>query len=408
MPRFVAFLIFACWIASVSGIAAAQPVAPPPCKRGEAEAVVAAGGVPTFVNCSLEEIDDLVNPIRQRFRVFFEPDNETSGVKQGIISRQVQQDGQVTYFVATGAGYPPEEVQRPRFSISAPASVKEGDQLTLTIRREGSDGRPHRVRVTYDHPELVDAKEASIDFSTDRTEEIIPVDTATGQPGDGDRSIMITLETGEDAVVAEPGSATVTILDTPPTNYLIERPQNVNRGDPMEFVVRRTGPPSESAVEYQLSQPSGIGDTQWLPLTFDEQGMATVPLSSEAYLPCGNPPLLKVRASQNGIIQAAASFSSLWPPACEVEPPENGIPDWWPIPAGILGTVAVAYLISKIWPPPVPPALYPTWEVEAAPAAGPFNAPRIPGWPRFSAQVDLEWGGASVPEPLPIAETNDG
>jgi hypothetical protein len=34
--------------------------------------------------------------------------------------------------------------------------------------------------------------------------------------------------------------------------------------------------------------------------------------------------------------------------------------------------------------------------------------PTIPGWPSFSARTAIEWGGASLPDPLPQAEEENG
>ena len=81
---------------------------------------------------------------------------------------------------------------------------------------------------------------------------------------------------------------------------------------------------------------------------------------------------------------------------------------WWPIPALILGLTVIAYGIRKLLPPAPPPALYPSWEVESGGASIDGKLPAIPGWPSFSARTTIEWGGASLPEPLPTAETDNG
>ena len=81
---------------------------------------------------------------------------------------------------------------------------------------------------------------------------------------------------------------------------------------------------------------------------------------------------------------------------------------WWPIPALLLGLSVIAYGIRKLWTPPAPPALYPSWEVESGGASIDGKLPAIPGWPSFSARTTIEWGGASLPEPLPTAETDNG
>lgn len=81
---------------------------------------------------------------------------------------------------------------------------------------------------------------------------------------------------------------------------------------------------------------------------------------------------------------------------------------WWPVPAVILGLGAVAYGIRKLWPPALPPVLYSSWEMDGGAPAAEVELPQIPGWPRFSTRTALDWGGASLPDPLPLAENKDG
>lgn len=81
---------------------------------------------------------------------------------------------------------------------------------------------------------------------------------------------------------------------------------------------------------------------------------------------------------------------------------------WWPIPVVILGLAAIAYGVRKLWPPGPPLALYPTWAVDPGAASVDGDLPTMPGWPRFSTRTTLEWGGASLPDPLPTAEKYDG
>ena len=101
--------------------------------------------------------------------------------------------------------------------------------------------------------------------------------------------------------------------------------------------------------------------------------------------------------------------------AAIARPPEPGLLDrlnqaapWWPIAAAILGLAAATYVVRKIWSPTPPPVLYPTWSIEADQPSIETSVPTIPGWPSFSSQTELEWGGASIPEPLPMAEEENG
>jgi hypothetical protein len=95
------------------------------------------------------------------------------------------------------------------------------------------------------------------------------------------------------------------------------------------------------------------------------------------------------------------------PPPTWFERLQAAIP-WWPIPAVLLGLGAIAYGIRKTWTPASAPALYPTWDIESGMTAIDGELPAIPGWPSFSARTAIEWGGASLPEPLPLAEEENG
>ena len=77
------------------------------------------------------------------------------------------------------------------------------------------------------------------------------------------------------------------------------------------------------------------------------------------------------------------------------------------IPVAIAAIGAVTWIIKKLIPP-TPPALYPSWELEMAQPLDDISVPTIPDWPSFAARTSVEWGGASLPEPLPIVEKNHG
>jgi hypothetical protein len=482
MPRITAFLVFFCWIASVSGIASAQSVDVPRCDPKQVLAILHNGGqFPDVRGCRLVDIAKAAE--RFDYRVRPEADKTVSGIERGIITESRLSDGIVFVRVSTGAGYPPPappapatqlcpdgsqipatetcpdpappppEVvvppipaaipappppnpppppanhdpapdplppadsdcyqyqmamfRPPRFTISAPADVREGNRLTLTIRRDAKECRPHKIGLTYDHGELLTQPPTSIDFpaSADpNADQDVIVTAARGPVGDGDHFVTISLSTGNDAAVGDPGSVTVRILDTivePPTSYTVVPPENVGRGQSLTFRIERTGGTLASeTIEYEIRQgkdrifPDGLPH----PLKFAPgETSKTLTLLGQFYSVCDPAPTITLN---DGSGFAKASFSGSPPRSC------NPIP-WWLIAGGVLALGAIAYGIRKIFFPPVP-ILYPTWDVEPGLPLPALNAPRIPGWPRFSTETEVEWGGAEVPQPLPIAEKTDG
>jgi len=360
------------------------------------------------------------------------PDESVSGIERGIVTRIRLNDNRLaTLLVATGAGYPPkpepaaptpvppvpqpnappEEVHRPKFSIRAPAKVQEGEPLSFAVHREDSDGRPHRIALSGKPPELLQDALAAFDFSTDRTDEIITVNTARGHPGDGDHKLEISLATDENADLGDP--AIVLIVDTPAATYEVVPAQDAERGQPLSFEVAKTGPASASELDYEIQQgqtriwPDGLPH----PLRFAAgETSKRLDLPSDFYSLCGPPPTL-ILHSGSGQVAASATFSAPPPEYCAPHRPtlferlQNEAP-WWPIPIAVLALGAVAYGLKKIiWPSP--PALYSTWAIET-PVPATLHARGLPGWPRFSTRADVEWGGAIVPEPLPTAENKDG
>ncbi|WP_028969165.1 PASTA domain-containing protein [Sphingomonas sp. URHD0057] len=484
MPRIAAFLIFACWIASVSGIASTQPIDLPRCNPKQAEMVLHEGGFPDFSGCRWSDAAKVL--ARYDYRVREVVDESVTGVPQGLVTRQSQDDGVVTLSVSTGRGYPPALAMQlcpdgsripatetcpappimapvvapapvipaavqpapppppppavnhdptppadsdcyqyqmamfrpPRFTISAPAEVHEGDSLTLTIHRDAKECRPHKIGLSYDHAELLAEQPTSIEFpasAQQNAEQTVAIATAKGPAGDGDQSVTISLKTGKDAAVGDPGSVTVRILDAPPattpvstatttaTTYVIVVPVRAERGQSLTFRVDKTGPTSVSELDYDVRQGNEVISPDGLPhpLRFAAGEISkSLTLTADFYSVCSPPPTLTLHDGSGRDISATASFSVPSPDTCGPEVP------WLAIAAGLLGLGAIAFAIHTIFPPV--PKLYPSWDIEAGAPIPPASLPRIPGWPRFSTQVDLEWGGASVPEPLPIAETNDG
>ncbi len=301
----------------------------------------------------------------------------------------------------------------PHFSIAAPPQVREGDRLTVTVHSDRKECRAHKVGLVVDRAELLAAQPPTIEFLPQSTEQSVTIATAKGQPGDGDQSLTISLRTGHDAAVGEPGSVTVRIIDTPkpdetPT-YAISAPQNTPRGQVLTFEVRRSGSTGPARLEYAFRQGKDLISPDGLdhPLVFGTgETSKTLDLPGERYAKCGLAPTLVLRGPSGVETQASATFST---DRCTLLESLNEKAPWWPIPALVAAAVlgfGLWQLGKKIFSGP--PTFYPKWELKTEPAAGEFNPPRLPDWPRFATHVDLEWGGASMPEPLPIAEKTDG
>lgn len=406
MPRIAPLLICACWIASDPGSAAAQSVQLPKCDLDVVRSSLANRQVQPIVGCRVEDVKDILR--RYDFAIREHPDPTVIGVEAGTILSVKPGPSVLDLSVSTGAGFPPEVV-RPKFSILAPQKVQEGEPLTFTIRRSDSDGRAHPITLSAKPFELLKGALAPIDFSSDRTDYPVTIETAQGQPGDGDKTLEIALSTDESADVGE--AARITIVDTAPTTYAVSALQNAMRGEPVVFEVTRTGALTPALVEFDFMQggtrirPDGVPH----PLRFAAgEASKKLRLSADAYVRCGPPPRLILYDGPDQVEESASFSDSCAGPSPKtlLERLQEDFP-WWPIPAALLALGLTTYVLRKfIWPPA--PALYPSWGIEPGlQPVGP-GPPRLPGWPRFSTRVAIEWGGASVPEPLPIVETNDG
>jgi hypothetical protein len=440
MPRIAPILILALagWIASDTGSASAQ-VNLPKCDPRVNDRILRAGGFPDWAGCRYVEAARILG--NYDYQPKPQVDKSVVGIPRGFVIRQSRDGGLVILFVSTGAGYAPPvkptpeptptpdpapaptpqppQIPRPKFSIHAPPKVQEGEPLIFTVHREGSDERAHRITLSPNPRELLKRSPTPFDFGPDRTDEVVTVETAPGQPGDGDHTLQIGLASDESADVGDPQPATIQVIDTPATTYEIVAPVNVERGQALTFRVDRRGPSAPSELTYEIQQGPEIISPDGLPhpLRFAaEDTSKLLELKPDFYSVCGPPPTLILRDGAGREVAASASFSGPPPEACNPPPPtllewlqENA--PWWPIPAALLGLGAVAYVGRKIWRriwPGTVPVLYPTWGIEAGPTPPELDAPHIPGWPKFSTSVTVEWGGAIVPQPLPIAETKDG
>src|SRR4051794_859656 len=269
----------------------------------------------------------------------------------------------------------------PHFSIIAPTQVREGDPLTVTVHSDRKECRPHKIALAVDPAELLAGQPQPIDFPPQGTAKSVTIATAKGQPGDGDQSLTISLRTGNDAAVGDPGSVTVKILDTPKTietpptpTYSISASQNVARGQVLRFEVRKSGPTTPSRLEYAFRQGKDLISPDGLqhPLEFAEgEARKTLELRGDRYAKCGLAPTLMLRGPAGLEAQASATFSA---DRCTILESLNERAPWWPIPAA-----AVAALLGfGLWQMGKKlfnggsPTFYSKWDLKADLPAGEF------------------------------------
>ena len=313
MPRIAPILIlaFAGWIASGTGGASAQSVQLPKCDLDVVRGALANRQVQAIVGCRVEDVRGILQ--RYDFAIQEHQDPSVTGIEARTILSVKPGPSVVDVTVSTGAGYPPPVVPRPKFSIQAPAKVQEGELLIFTVHRQDSDSRPHQITLSAKPPELLKGALEPLFFSPDKTDEVVTVETAPGQPGDGDHPLEISLATDENADAGDPQP--VTIIDTPPTTYEIVPPQNAARGDTLVFQVVRTGPLLASRLEYDLLQAGTKIEPDGLPhpLTFGAgEDRKSLELRPDFYSRCDLPPTLAILHDTSGhSTEATAFFSEL-------------------------------------------------------------------------------------------------
>lgn len=102
---------------------------------------------------------------------------------------------------------PPPPVTR--FLIRGSPSIAEGEELVLTIRREGNDGATHRLALNYSDKSFLVSPPDTFEFRADMADEQ-PLRLRTAKAaGDGDRRLTVILRANE----AEPVSVMAVILD---------------------------------------------------------------------------------------------------------------------------------------------------------------------------------------------------
>lgn len=112
---------------------------------------------------------------------------------------------------------PPPPLQPARFSIDDRSKrIKEGDDLELVIRREGSDHKLHRLVLSYSDPSLLASAPTSFEYGADLPDVVsLRLLTKANKRHDGDHDLAVTLVNAEGARVGNPDSVMAVILDQP-------------------------------------------------------------------------------------------------------------------------------------------------------------------------------------------------
>ena len=360
MLRRAAFLLLTCWIASDSGAVSAQPGAPDKCSYRPIAMAVREGSNPDVSGCSVIQVVRNLQEAGIRPTGAETPD---TNVEKGLVSR-VEVDGRAaTIYVSTGPPPPP----------TPPAP--QGEPTPTPPPPVNIDPVPAPTPPPPEQPPAYTGGEAGPTESPGNPEIINEAATPPGE----------TLQ---------------------PTSYSVSAAENIPREAAVTFTIRRSGPLRPADVEFDFVQNNDLVEPAGMehPLRFAEgEASKVLTLPANSYSPCRTPTLI-LRLEPP--VQASPTFANPAPDYCRETPPQFP-PPWWWIPACLIGIAALGYLIRKIWPPtPTPPSLYPTWEAELVEPRGETSVPTIPGWPRFAARTEIEWGGTSLPEPLPIAETD--
>jgi hypothetical protein len=106
----------------------------------------------------------------------------------------------------------------PHFWLQGGGSIRQGEAFVLTIRRQGDDGRSHRLKLTYSDPSLLASPPpAEHEFASGGSDTAdLRFEASANLKGQGDHRLAITLASTDDAQVNEPASVTAVILDRTP------------------------------------------------------------------------------------------------------------------------------------------------------------------------------------------------
>ena len=329
----------------------------------------------------------------------------------------------------------PEIYQNPRFSIEDSPAVVEGGELKFTIRREGQDWQPHTLNLKYSDEAGLVAPRASVEFAPGTESMVLTVNTRLDPAANGVRTIDVTISGAQgEEIDRQHNVAHGTINDLPPPappTYAIRLDGEALRGQPLTFVVTRVGSLPAAKVVYDVGS-DGLTTLIETPLEFAADDRSKpITLAPGDYGLCADSIAVTLQGV-TGETQAFATLSGAKPRACFPEPQPRPWWPWWPW--GVVGIVVIA-VCGGLWKwlrrPPQPDSIITDEFVDAGPDPGPEpDAPTPPvtadcvigagvprldlsdaaigQWPPIEIEVTLKRGIARVPDPLPIAEQDDG
>ena len=382
-----------------SGLAA-QPTSVPACDLDAKRSELAQGRLPDFTGCTVADAAPLL--VSADYRPVPKVDDAATGLPQYTITSQ-SHDGQEVYLsYATGKGYPPPVSEPVHFSITAPRSVAEGRSFTLTIRRDRFDRQAHELKLDYRPAGLLDNPRTSFTFVGKSNTAKIQLNTAAGTPGDGDKTLLITLiDTSDGAAPGEPPRAKVMITDQRPAqSYTVATSGDVRRDAPITFVVTRTDVADPANPTYDLKKDDKLLRDGMEVVFADGQPTWQMQVGPGEYGHCTKS-VEFVLHSPGGDKSMGADFEDL-PADCTPPPP---IP-WLEIAGGIAAILAIGYGLHK-WPW-FKPKITARLQI-SRPLVTPFVlGERALRWPGASAQVRIEPGDTHLPDPLPVEDDDHG
>ena len=395
-----------------SGLAA-QPTSVPACDLDAKRSELAQGRLPDFTGCTVADAAPLL--VSADYRPVPKVDDAATGLPQYTITSQ-SHDGQEVYLsYATGKGYPPPVSEPVHFSITAPRSVAEGSSFTLTIRRDRFDRQAHELTLDYRPAGLLDNPKPSISFTGKNNTATIQLNTAADTPGDGDKTLLITLtDTSDGAAPGEPPLVRVMITDQRPAqSYTVATSGDVRRDAPITFVVTRSDVTDPVNPTFDVSQdgkllvstrPAQFGDGE---ATWSRQ------VGPDLFTECGGPVAFNLHAAGQ-IKPWPATFTGPLPAVCSTPTDDGGGGggstdpglDWPKIAVGIVLILLTGYGLHK-WPW-IKPKITARWSI-ARPLVSPFTLGQAAlRWPGASAQVRIEPGDTHLPDPLPVEDDDHG
>lgn len=339
MVRHVVPLALLLAAAVLSEPVTAQSPALADCNLRGAEASLKAGHAPDFRGCFPGAVTRLLRQFDYQVRET--PDDRNPEVERGIVTGHDRKGRLFTLRVSSSAGHSPApppitapapDAEAVTFSISGAPTAIEGEDLTYRIERNGNDGRPHRLTLSYSDPGLLDNPPDMVVVEPSQEAVSLQLRTIVTPGDEGMRSLTVRLmDVSGGASIGPERSAHGFIEDNlKPPSYAVRPEGIVNRGDPIRFVVLRNGAPAASDIEYGISQ-GGVplrADGARRLIHFAEGSTARpITVLPRVYDPCGGTVSVTLLGAPGISTRAVAPFSGMVPASCNALPADDGAAD---------------------------------------------------------------------------------